>query len=37
MEGKKLLLQGLRLPEKTIQEEHNLSKAALAEGRGIWL
>ena len=37
MEGKKLLLHGLRLPEKTIQEEHNLSNAALVEGRGIWL
>ena len=37
VEGKKLLLQGLRLPKKTIQEEHNLSKAALVEGRGIWL
>ena len=37
VEGKKLLLQGLRLPEKTIQEEHNLSKVALVEGRRIWL
>ncbi|KAG7969461.1 hypothetical protein I3843_07G032400 [Carya illinoinensis] len=32
-----LFLQGLRLPKKAIKEEHNLSKAALIEGRGIWL
>ena len=27
----------MRLPEKTIQEEHNLSKVTLVEGRRIWL
>ncbi|KAA8515066.1 hypothetical protein F0562_018147 [Nyssa sinensis] len=37
MEGENLCLQGLRLPEKAIEEEHSLSKAALVEGRGIWL
>ncbi|KAA8514829.1 hypothetical protein F0562_018008 [Nyssa sinensis] len=44
MEGKALTWgtfsqnhEGLRLPEKAIEEEHSLSKAALVEGRGIWL
>jgi hypothetical protein len=37
VEEKKLFLQGLRLPNEAIEEEHSLSKVALVEGRGIWL
>ncbi|KAG2695854.1 hypothetical protein I3760_07G031900 [Carya illinoinensis] len=37
VEMENLFLQGLRLPKKAIKEEHSLSKAALIEGRGIWL
>ena len=37
VEGKILILQGLRLPENAIKKGHNLSKAALMEGKGIWL
>ncbi|KAA8524249.1 hypothetical protein F0562_010672 [Nyssa sinensis] len=34
---KTVLLKGLRLPEKAIEEERSLSKAAIVNGRGIWL
>ena len=37
VEGKNLILQGLRLLEKAIEEGYSLSKAALVEGKGIWL
>lgn len=37
VEGKHIFLQGLKLPEKAIEEEHSLSKAAITEGRGLWL
>ncbi|KAA8517399.1 hypothetical protein F0562_017692 [Nyssa sinensis] len=37
IEGTHLLLQGLRPPENSLEEEQRLSKATLVEGRGIWL
>ncbi|KAG2667995.1 hypothetical protein I3760_15G139500 [Carya illinoinensis] len=37
VEWDNLFLQGLRLHEKAIEEEHSLSKATIVEGRGIWL
>ncbi|XP_041001674.1 uncharacterized protein LOC121247377 [Juglans microcarpa x Juglans regia] len=37
IEGRKLLLQGLKPPENSLEEEPTLSKTTLVKGRGIWL
>lgn len=37
MGGRALTLQGLRKPDQAVEEEANISKVTLTEGKGIWL
>lgn len=35
--GREFTLQGLRKPDQAVEEDANISKVTLTEGKGIWL